>query len=119
MENPARYPDRPATADDLNAERLRQVTSQMVDALTSPAYVEAMRAVKSAPEGQRLEEAMRRLTPDALKAQGVPLPAGMRISSRYFEQGSNPLELELSDGRNLGAFKRTALKFCGTLAPFV
>lgn len=45
---------------------------------------------------------MRRLTPDALRAQGVPLPAGMRISSRYFEKGLRPFEVgEYQDGRNM------------------
>lgn len=81
-------------ADELlSAEHLREVTSKMIDAITSPAYVDAMRAVKSAPEDKRLDEALRRLTPDALRAQGVPLPPGMRISSRYFEPGLPPLEV--------------------------
>jgi hypothetical protein len=89
--------------DELSAERLREITNKMVDAISSPAYVEAMRAVKSAPEGQRLDEAMRRLAPDVLRAQGVPLPEGMRISSRYFEKGYSPIEVgELPEGqRNL------------------
>lgn len=87
---------------DISREHLKEITTQMVEAITSPAYVEAMRAVKSAPEGKRLEEAMRRLTPEALRAQGVPLPQGMRISSRYFEKGFTPIEVGVpSEKRNL------------------
>ncbi len=86
--------------EELSAERLREITAKMVDAISSPAYVEAMRAVKAAPEGQRLAEAMRRLTPDVLRAQGVPLPEGMRISSRYFEKGYSPIDVgELPEGQ--------------------
>lgn len=88
--------------DRLDSDHLRDITSQMVEAITSPAYVEAMRAVKSAPDDKRLEEALRRLTPEALRAQGVPLPTGMRISSRYFEEGINPIEVgDPAGGPNL------------------
>jgi hypothetical protein len=86
--------------DELSSENLKEIVGKMVDAITSSAYVEAMRAVKSAPEGQRLDEAIRRLTPDALRAQGVRLPEGMRISSRYFEKGFTPVEVgELPEGQ--------------------
>jgi len=88
--------------DDLDPDRLKAITDQMVEAITSPPYVEAMRVVKSVEGDRRLEEAMRRLTPSALKEQGVPLPEGMRISSRYFEEGFKPIEVgEVSGQRNL------------------
>lgn len=87
---------------ELDSKHLRDITSKMVDAITSPAYVEAMRAVKSAPQGKRLDEALRRLTPEALRSQGVPLPEGMRISSRYFEASFAPVEVGEPGGqRNL------------------
>lgn len=89
--------------NELDTERLKGVASKMIEAVTSPGFVEAMRAVRSAPEDQRLVEASRRLSPDALRAQKVPLPADMRISSRYFEKGFSPVELgDTPDGtRNL------------------
>jgi hypothetical protein len=87
-------------ADLLDPAKLREITDQMVDAISSPAYVDAMRAIKAAPEENRLEEAMRLLTPEALIAQGVPLPPGMRISSRYFEAGFDSIEVgEFLDGQ--------------------
>jgi hypothetical protein len=67
--------------------RLHLETQKIIDALTAPAYVAALRAVKDAPIDKRLLEASNRLTPDALRKQGVPIPEGMRISSRYFEKG--------------------------------
>lgn len=79
--------------EELDPERLTEITNQMVEAITSPPYVEAMRAVKAAEGSQRLEEAMERLTPDALRKQGVKLPEDMRISSRFFEAGFKPVEL--------------------------
>jgi hypothetical protein len=65
----------------------------MIEALTAPAYVEALRAVRAAPEEMRLVEASRRLSPDALRDLGVPIPPGMRITSRYFERGFPTVEL--------------------------
>lgn len=84
--------DSPTPSDDLVA--LRKTTDDMIDALTSPAYVEAMRKLRAAPDDKRLDEATRRLSPDGLRELGVPIPEGMRISSRYFEPGfAEPVEL--------------------------
>lgn len=85
-----------ADEPELDAVRLREMTDQMIEALTAPAYVEALRAVKAAPEQQRLVEASRRLSPDGLRQLGVPIPPGMRISSRYFER-EFPQSIELGD----------------------
>lgn len=88
--------------EDLDPQRLRAITSEMVEVITSPAYVEAMRVMKSTSAEKRLSEAMRRLTPEALREQGVKLPENMRISSRYFEPGFKPVEVGESCGeRNL------------------
>jgi hypothetical protein len=66
---------------------MRRMTDEMIAALTSPFYVEAMRQIMSASDEDRLNEASRRLSPEGLKEMGVPIPPGMRISSRYFEKG--------------------------------
>lgn len=86
---------------DEDKVRLRNETQAIIDALTDPAYVAALRAVKEAPTEKRLLEATKRLTPDALRQAGVKLPEGMRISSRYFEKDlPRPLELgDLPDGK--------------------
>jgi hypothetical protein len=55
-----------------------------------------MRAVKDTPREQRLAEGSRRLNPDALREQGVPLPRKVRISSRYFDE-DYPKGVEFGD----------------------
>jgi hypothetical protein len=86
-----------STADpEFTADKLREVTSEMIEVISSAPFVEAMRAVRAAPEDQRLVEGSRLLNPDALRAAGAPLPKDMRISSRYFETGF-PGEVELGD----------------------
>ncbi len=85
--------------EELTTESMSAATKEMVEAITHPSYVEAMRILKSAPKEKRLSEAMKRLTPEALREKGVPLPKGMRISSRYFEPDIPPVEMgELSSG---------------------
>lgn len=82
----------------LDPEFLRNTTQDLIEALTSQPYVEAMLAVRAAPDEERLLEASKRLTPDALRALGVPLPSEMRISSRYFETGfPDSIDVELGD----------------------
>ncbi|MFE4023243.1 hypothetical protein ACFXPZ_38600 [Streptomyces sp. NPDC059101] len=84
--------------EELQAEKIREITQQIVDIVTSPQFVEAVRAVSSAPEDQRLLEGSRRLSPQALRQQGIELPDGMRMSSRYFEEGLLPSPVEYGDG---------------------
>src|SRR5215813_4201012 len=82
--------------DQLDPNRLRQEINEMLQALTHPAFVDALRRVNSAPLERRLLEGSRLLTPESLKAQGVPLPATARVSSRYFEEGL-PSPVEFGD----------------------
>lgn len=87
------------TSDDsehIDAAALREQTDRMIDALTDPRYIEAVRAVRNSPDDSRIAEAAKNLSPDALRELGVPIPAGMRISSRYFEPDL-PGEIELGD----------------------
>ncbi|WP_175948740.1 hypothetical protein [Burkholderia pyrrocinia] len=77
----------------LDVDRLRKLTDDMIVALTSPAFVEAMRTFKATPVPERLKLGEQILTPDALRAKGVPLPEDMRVTSRYFEAGSPMIEV--------------------------
>ncbi|MFE4023241.1 hypothetical protein ACFXPZ_38590 [Streptomyces sp. NPDC059101] len=81
---------------ELDDARLREVTDEVIAAITSPEFVAAMRAVSETPADQRLLEGSRRLTPDALRSQGVSLPEGFRISSRYFD-ATLPKPVEFGD----------------------
>lgn len=82
--------------ENLDPERLRGEINQMIDALTSPPFVEAMRAIRAVPVSQRLAEGAKRLDPTVLREQGVPLPSNMRISSRYFDD-ELPEPVEVGD----------------------
>jgi len=76
------------TEHEFDVNHLRKITDEMIVAITSPPFVEAMRKLRNTPENKRLAEGARLLQPDALRAAGVPLPKDMRISSRYFEPGN-------------------------------
>jgi hypothetical protein len=78
---------------DLDPDHLQKVTAEMIETITSPAFVEAMRKMKAAPADQKLSEGARLLNPDTLRKAGVPLPDGMRITSRYFEPGSEAIDV--------------------------
>lgn len=77
----------------LDVDRLRKITDDMITAITSPAFVDAMRTMKSTPDNQRLKVAAETLNPETLRSKGVPLPPGMRITSRYFESGKPTIEV--------------------------
>jgi hypothetical protein len=75
-----------ATSDsEFDVQRLRTITNEMINAITSPAFVEAMRKLREAAPASRLSEGSKLLSTDSLRAAGVPLPKDMLISSRYFE----------------------------------
>ncbi|MGW6123087.1 hypothetical protein ACWFRF_28880 [Nocardia sp. NPDC055165] len=76
------HPDIPM---DLDA--LRELSNQIVRAVTSPEMVRQVLAVLGAESGRKYTEAATRLTPSGLRQAGVPLPNSTRISSRYFEEG--------------------------------
>jgi len=80
-------------ADTLDAERLRKLTDDIIKAITSPPFVEAMRKMKATPVDQRLKVAPQLLSPEVLRSQGAPLPVDMRITSRYFETGKPTIEV--------------------------
>lgn len=83
-------------ANEVNPERLQEITSDMIAALSAPAFVKAMYTMKKTPDDRRIAVAKDILAPATLRAQGVPLPKGMRVTSRYFEPG-NPTVITVND----------------------
>jgi hypothetical protein len=80
----------------IDVQALKKHTDELIDAISSPAFVAAMHAMKATPPNQRLAFAAANLTPTILESQGVRFPAGMRITSRYFEPGV-PQAVETTD----------------------
>jgi hypothetical protein len=77
--------------NDLDPEQLRKNTSSMIEAITSPAFVEAMRQLGQTPPEQRLEVAAKLLKPDVFE---------LRVSRFLTESGfqaaiSSPDSLQL------------------------
>lgn len=75
---------------------LKERTDEILRSATSPEFLAQLEEVRSAPKEQRIDEAAKRLTPDAMRKAGVNLPEGVRISSRYFEEGED-FDIELGD----------------------
>ncbi len=71
----------------IDAVKVRQEMDAMVDMITHPAFVAAMKNMKASPVSKRREIGKETLTVDALRAQGVTIPRGMRLTTRYFEPG--------------------------------
>lgn len=72
----------------MQADYLRDQTEKIIALATSPEVLFRLSAVLSAPRGTQLALASDTLTPAALALANVPLPEGIRISSRYFEEGA-------------------------------
>jgi hypothetical protein len=87
----------------IEAENLRKITDQMIGVLTSDGFVSAMHTLKTTPKDQRLEVGSTILTHAALVANGVPLPADFRVTSRYFEQNAPTIEATQEKGRPANA----------------
>jgi hypothetical protein len=69
----------------IDPDRVRKETDALIEMITDPAFVAAMKRMKETPLDERLDLAKKTLTVDALKRQGVKVPPDMRITTRYFE----------------------------------
>jgi hypothetical protein len=81
---------------ELDEEELRNRTDDMVEIVSSEAYLRQLEKVHEAPDEQKMVAASRYLTPEALREAGIDLPGDARISSRYFEPG---LEVDVGDAQ--------------------
>jgi hypothetical protein len=75
-------------ADQIDPERLRALTEKILKTVLQPALLEQLKKAQSAPGSEFFTEASKRLTPAALRAAGIDVPPGVRISSRYFDDGT-------------------------------
>ncbi len=75
-------------ANQIDPERLRALTEKILQTVLQPALLDQLQETLKAPPGEFFVEASKRLTPSALRAAGIEIPNGVRISSRYFEDGT-------------------------------
>ncbi|MBN9552310.1 MAG: hypothetical protein J0H31_26485 [Alphaproteobacteria bacterium] len=77
-------------------DHLRNVTQELVKAITSPEVIEQMRQFREkAAAGGNFTEAGDLMSLESLKAAGANLPDGFRITSRVFEDKSTGKTIDL------------------------
>lgn len=103
--NPALSASQRKALAKLRADYLKKQTDGIIAAVTAPEFVSRVDAVLVAPRNEQLDLAAETLTPSALKKAGVKLPAGVRVSSRYFEEGSTKATELGAPGATLSAGK--------------
>lgn len=69
----------------LGNERLSEQMRRLGEIVVHPEFARAMNEVARAREEERLEEALRLASPEALAARGIPIPRELRVATRYFE----------------------------------
>ena len=65
--------------------KIKKEMDHLVEMISHPAFVDAMRQLKAAPIEKRQELGTQLLTLSALTDKGVEMPVGMRLTTRYFE----------------------------------
>ena len=71
---------------ELDVESLREQTVQNCRMMTTASFLTAWQSVVAAPNEARCQKGQEHLNVDTLRASGIDIPSGMRISSRYFEK---------------------------------
>jgi hypothetical protein len=78
-----------ASTPPADVDKMREMSGIVLRILTHPDFLEQVKAVKDTPPDRRLQEASRRLTPEALRKIAIDLPENVRLSSRYFDDQIN------------------------------
>ena len=84
--------------DYTDAAAVKKEMDVMVNMITHPAFVDAMKTLKATPVAKRRATGKKILTVDVLKKKGVDIPDGMRLTTRYFEPGRPGVLEMLPDG---------------------
>ena len=80
----------------LDRGRLTEITSNLVETLTSPQMVERMREFREkAEKGASLAEAGEILSVEGLRAAGASLPDDFRLTSRVFEDFETGMRIDI------------------------
>jgi hypothetical protein len=71
----------------IDRRRVKKEMDALIEMITHPAFVGAMKQMKETPVAERRALAKDVLAVDTLKSAGVKMPRGMRVTTRYFEPG--------------------------------
>ena len=89
-----------AISDRLERERLNEITSSLIETITSPIVVETMRQFREkARAGAGFAEAGELMSLESLRAAGAKLPDDFRLTSRVFEDRATGLAVEIKSPR--------------------
>jgi hypothetical protein len=93
---------RQAVKDRLDREQLRRVTNDMIQAITSPEFVERVRLARAASDrGEGMDAAVRLLSIEGLREAGVDIPEDFRMTSRVFEDREQGVRISMDEPRAL------------------
>jgi hypothetical protein len=81
--------------------QIDKMAEELAASAASPAFLELIRRVQTAPETQKLETATEVAKLDTLKEHGIPTPNGFRITTRAFEEPGSESATEISPDPNL------------------
>jgi D-alanyl-D-alanine dipeptidase len=107
----------------LDRARLQKVTSDVIQTITDPAFVEKMRQARAAADkGAGVDVAANLLSIEGLREAGVDIPTDFRLTSRVFEDYEQGVRFVIDSPRGLpgvapvawgGCAGAGGLSFCG------
>src|SRR5262245_58515967 len=74
-----------ATSPQLTQQEAEEFASKLNRVVTSPQFMDLIGELAALPEDQRKERAAQLASVDTLRNRGVPIPEGLRLSTRFFE----------------------------------
>lgn len=83
----------------INRRKVQKEMDALIEMITHPAFVAAMKEMKETPVAERRKLAKTSLALNTLKNAGVKMPRGMRVTTRYFEPGKTQAIQISPDGR--------------------
>ncbi|MGJ8736984.1 hypothetical protein [Zobellia laminariae] len=89
--------------DLIDAKKVREEMDAMIEMISHPAFVDAMKTMKKTPISKRRQLGKKILSIDHLKSKGVKVPKGMRVTTRYFESGRPGIIELLPNGKIRGS----------------
>ena len=86
----------------LDRERLTTITSNLIETITSPKFIERMRQFREkAGAGASFGEAADLMSLESLKAAGAQIPEDFRLTSRVFEDRETGIKFEINPPKGL------------------
>lgn len=87
----------------LDRERLTTITSNLIDTITSPKFVDRMRQFREkADGGASFDDAADLMSLESLRAAGATIPDDFRLTSRVFEDRVTGLRIDIRPPRDIG-----------------